>query len=108
MFDEVTASNLVRVNLEASKTLAAPTKSIRPATRYTARSTPARDEVGCVLHLHTIAGVAVSCQKAGLLPISQQATLVVQSLSYHDYEGLAMNPEEKPRLQANLGQSGSS
>jgi ribulose-5-phosphate 4-epimerase/fuculose-1-phosphate aldolase len=104
-FDEVTASNLVRVNLEGAKTLGSPYE-INPAG-YTIHSAihAGREDVGCVLHLHTVAGVAVSCQKAGLLPISQQATLVVQSLSYHDYEGLAMNPDEKPRLQANLGQS---
>jgi ribulose-5-phosphate 4-epimerase/fuculose-1-phosphate aldolase len=50
-----------------------------------------------------MAGVAVSAQKAGLLPISQQATLVMLSLSYHDYEGLALNPDEKGRLQKDLG-----
>ena len=55
----------------------------------------AREDAGCVLHLHTLEGIAVSAQKAGLLSISQQATLVIQSLSYHDYEGLAMNPDEK-------------
>jgi ribulose-5-phosphate 4-epimerase/fuculose-1-phosphate aldolase len=49
-----------------------------------------------------MAGIAVSAQKGGLLPISQQATLILLSLSYHDYEGLAMNPDEKPRLQADL------
>jgi ribulose-5-phosphate 4-epimerase/fuculose-1-phosphate aldolase len=104
-FEEVTASNLVRVNLAGAKTLASPYE-INPAG-YTIHSAvhAARTDVGCVLHTHTNAGIAVSCQKAGLLPISQQATLVVQSLSYHDYEGLAMNPEEKPRLQAHLGQS---
>jgi ribulose-5-phosphate 4-epimerase/fuculose-1-phosphate aldolase len=104
-FDEVTASNLVRVNLEGAKTLGSPYE-INPAG-YTIHSAihAARADVGCVLHVHTNAGVAVSCQKAGLLPISQQATLVVHSLSYHDYEGLAMNPDEKPRLQASLGQS---
>jgi ribulose-5-phosphate 4-epimerase/fuculose-1-phosphate aldolase len=52
-----------------------------------------------------MAGVAVSAQKGGLLPISQQATLVMQSLSYHDYEGLALNPDEKGRLQADLGET---
>ena len=104
-FDEVTASNLVRVNLEGAKTLDSPFE-INPAG-YTIHSAihAAREDVGCVLHTHTVAGVAVSCQKAGVLPISQQATLVVQSLSYHDYEGLAMNPDEKPRLQKDLGQS---
>jgi ribulose-5-phosphate 4-epimerase/fuculose-1-phosphate aldolase len=103
MFDEMTASNLVRVNLAGDKTFDSPYE-INPAG-YTIHSAihEAREDAGCVLHTHTMAGVAVSCQKAGLLPISQQATLVVQSLAYHDYEGLAMNPDEKSRLQQNLG-----
>lgn len=103
MFDEMTASNLVRVDLQGNKTLESPYQ-INPAG-YTIHSAihEAREDAGCVLHLHTMQGVAVSCQKAGLLPISQQASIVVQSLSYHDYEGIALNPEEKVRLQANLG-----
>lgn len=103
MFEEVTASNLVRVDLHGTKTLDSP-YSINPAG-YTIHSAihEARDNAGCVLHLHTIAGVAVSAQKAGLLPISQQATFVTRSLAYHDYEGIALNPEEKVRLTQNLG-----
>jgi ribulose-5-phosphate 4-epimerase/fuculose-1-phosphate aldolase len=103
MFDEVTASNLVRVDLDGNKTIDSP-HDINPAG-YTIHSAihEAREDAGCVLHLHTMAGVAVSCQKAGLLQISQQASIVLQSLSYHDYEGIALNPEEKARLQSNLG-----
>jgi ribulose-5-phosphate 4-epimerase/fuculose-1-phosphate aldolase len=103
MFDEVTASNLVRVDLEGNKTLESPYE-INPAG-YTIHSAihAAREDAGCVLHLHTMEGVAVSAQKDGLLPISQQATFIMLSLSYHDYEGLAMNPDEKPRLQSDLG-----
>lgn len=102
MFDEVTASNLVRVDLQGAKTLDSPYE-INPAG-YTIHSAihEAREDAGCVLHTHTVAGVAVSCQQDGLLPISQQASIIVQSLSYHDYEGIAMNPEEKVRLQRNL------
>jgi ribulose-5-phosphate 4-epimerase/fuculose-1-phosphate aldolase len=103
MFDEITASSLVRVDLEGRKTLDSPYE-INPAG-FTIHSAihAAREDAGCVLHLHTMEGVAVSAQKEGLLPISQQSTLVMLSLSYHDYEGLAMNPDEKPRLQADLG-----
>lgn len=103
MFDEVTASNLVRVDLRGRKTLESP-YDINPAG-YTIHSAihEAREDVGCVLHLHTVAGVAVSCQKAGLLQISQQASIVLQSLAYHDYEGIALNSDEKARLQSNLG-----
>jgi ribulose-5-phosphate 4-epimerase/fuculose-1-phosphate aldolase len=55
------------------------------------------------MHLHTINGIAVSAQKEGLLPISQQSLLALASLAYHDYEGLAVNEDEKPRLVADLG-----
>jgi ribulose-5-phosphate 4-epimerase/fuculose-1-phosphate aldolase len=103
MFEEITASSLVRVDLEGKKTFESP-YDINPAG-YTIHSAihAAREDAGCVLHLHTMEGVAVAAQKAGLLPISQQATLVMLSLSYHDYEGLALNPDEKSRLQADLG-----
>jgi ribulose-5-phosphate 4-epimerase/fuculose-1-phosphate aldolase len=105
MFDEITASNLVRVDLHGQKTLETP-YDINPAG-FTIHSAihEAREDAGCVLHLHTMEGVAVSCQKAGVLPISQQASIVIQSLSYHDYEGIALNPDEKARLQKNLGDS---
>ena len=62
-----------------------------------------REVVPCVLHVHTRAGVAVSAQKGGVLPISQQSTFVLSSLAYHDYEGVVLHDEEKPRLQADLG-----
>ncbi|MBM0108375.1 class II aldolase/adducin family protein [Steroidobacter sp. S1-65] len=103
MFEEVTASNLVRVDLAGNKTLPSPYE-INPAG-YTIHSAvhEARDDAGCVLHLHTMEGIAVSAQQRGLLPISQQATFITLSLSYHDYEGLALNPDEKARLQAHLG-----
>lgn len=102
-FDEVTASNLVRVDLHGTKTLDSPYE-INPAG-YTIHSAihEAREDAGCVLHLHTMAGIAVSAQKAGILPISQQATFVLLSLAYHDYEGIALNPDEKQRLKQNLG-----
>jgi ribulose-5-phosphate 4-epimerase/fuculose-1-phosphate aldolase len=62
-----------------------------------------REDAGCVLHTHSRAGVAVSAQKAGILPISQQSTFVMASLAYHDYEGVALREDEKPRLQKDLG-----
>lgn len=103
LFEEVTASNLVRVDLEGNKTLESPYE-INPAG-FTIHSAihAAREDVACVLHVHTVAGIAVSCQKQGLLPISQQASIAVQSLAYHDYEGIALNPAEKVRLQEHLG-----
>jgi ribulose-5-phosphate 4-epimerase/fuculose-1-phosphate aldolase len=63
----------------------------------------ARADAQCVMHLHTDYGIAVSAQKDGLLPLSQQAMFALGSLAYHDYEGLALDEKEKPRLVADLG-----
>jgi len=63
----------------------------------------ARADAGCVLHTHTLNGVAVSAQRGGVLPLSQQSIFVLSSLGYHDYEGVALREDEKPRLVADLG-----
>src|SRR5438128_7204868 len=104
MFDEVTASSLVKVDLQGKIVMESP-YIINPAG-FTIHSAvhAARADALCVMHLHTDYGVAVSAQKEGLLPISQQAMLALASLAYHDYEGLALNEEEKPRLVADLGE----
>ncbi len=103
MFDEVTASSLVKVDLSGNK-VSETTHQINPAG-FTIHSAvhEARPDAACVMHLHTKAGVAVSAQADGLLPISQQATVVLPSLAYHDYEGIALDPDERTRLQADLG-----
>ena len=103
MFEEITASSLIRVDQDGNKLQDSPFP-VNPAG-FTIHSAvhAARDDAGCVLHTHTRAGVAVSAQKCGLLPISQQSTFVLASLAYHDYEGVAFRPDEKPRLQADLG-----
>ena len=62
-----------------------------------------REDAQCVMHTHSVNGVAVSAQKHGVLPLSQQSLFVLSSLGYHDYEGVALNEEEKPRLVADLG-----
>ncbi|MFN0185804.1 MAG: class II aldolase/adducin family protein [Aquabacterium sp.] len=105
MFDEITASSLVLIDLNGDKVRESPFP-VNPAG-FTIHSCihAVREDAGCVLHTHSRAGVAVSAQKAGVLPLSQQSTLVLTSLSYHDYEGIALNPDEKPRLQASLGKS---
>jgi ribulose-5-phosphate 4-epimerase/fuculose-1-phosphate aldolase len=102
-FDEITASSLIKIDLHARKLLDSPYE-VNPAG-FTIHSAihEARDDVKCVLHTHSINGVSVSAQKEGLLPLSQQSTLVLPSLAYHDYEGIALNPEEKPRLVRDLG-----
>jgi ribulose-5-phosphate 4-epimerase/fuculose-1-phosphate aldolase len=63
----------------------------------------ARHDIGCVIHTHTKAGVAVSAQADGLLPLSQVSLFPLASVGYHDYEGIALNEDEKPRLVADLG-----
>ncbi|HDZ55984.1 MAG TPA: class II aldolase/adducin family protein [Pseudomonas xinjiangensis] len=105
MFEEITASNLVKIDLEGNKLMESP-YDINPAG-FTIHSAvhEVRHDVECVLHTHTAAGVGVSAQKAGILPISQQSIFVLSSLSYHDYEGVALNDEEKARLQADLGRT---
>ncbi|MDH4609601.1 class II aldolase/adducin family protein [Pseudomonas sp. BN102] len=105
MFHEITASSLVKIDLAGNKLMDSP-YDINPAG-YTIHSAvhEVRPDVGCVLHIHTAAGVAVSAQKQGLLPISQQSLFVLSSLAYHSYEGVALNHEEKGRLQADLGQA---
>ena len=103
MFDEVTASSLVKIDPSGNKVLESP-YFINPAG-FTIHSAvhAAREDALCVMHLHTDYGIAVSAQKDGLLPISQQSMFPLASLAYHDYEGLALNEEEKPRLVSDLG-----
>jgi ribulose-5-phosphate 4-epimerase/fuculose-1-phosphate aldolase len=103
MFEEVTASSLVKVDLAGNKAMES-SYFVNPAG-FTIHSAvhAAREDALCVMHLHTDYGIAVSAQKDGLLPISQQAMLARASLAYHDYEGLALNEDEKPRLVADLG-----
>ncbi len=104
IFDEITASNLVKVNLEGDILDEEPLFLINPVG-YTIHSAihSVRQDVGCILHLHTNATISVATQKSGLQPLSQYAMLVLNSLSYHGYEGLAVNQEEKTRLQNDLG-----
>ena len=103
MFDEITASSLVKVDQQCNKLIDSPFP-VNPAGFVIHSAVhEAREDAGCVMHTHTRAGVAVSAQKDGVLPISQQSTFVLGSLAYHDYEGVAFRDEEKPRLQTDLG-----
>ena len=105
MFDEITASSLVKVDQNCNKLIDSP-YPVNPAGFVIHSAVHAvREDAQCVLHTHTRAGVAVSAQKAGVLPISQQSTFVLASLAYHDYEGVAFREDEKPRLQADLGEA---
>jgi ribulose-5-phosphate 4-epimerase/fuculose-1-phosphate aldolase len=103
LFEEITASSLVKVDLNGEKVMPS-AYEINPAG-FTIHSAihAAREDAKCVLHLHSLNGVAVGAQKGGVLPISQQSIFVLSSLGYHNYEGVALNEAEKPRLVADLG-----
>lgn len=103
MFDEVTASSLVKIDLAGRKLDDGP-YDVNPAG-FTIHSAihAARDDAQCVLHVHSVNGVAVSAQRDGLLPLSQHSIFVLASLAYHDYEGVALVEDEKPRLVRDLG-----
>lgn len=103
MFDEITASSLVKVDLDGRKVSVSP-YDVNPAG-FTIHSAvhAAREDALCVMHIHSVNGVAVSAQEEGLLPLSQQSLGVLASLGYHDYEGIALNEGEKPRLVHDLG-----
>ncbi|MGZ8852199.1 MAG: class II aldolase/adducin family protein [Thermoanaerobaculia bacterium] len=104
-FDEITASSLVKIDLNGNKIVDSP-YDVNPAG-FNIHSAihAAREDAQCVLHVHSINGVAVSAQKDGLLPISQQSIFVLASLAYHSYEGVALNEDEKPRLVRDLGEN---
>lgn len=103
LFEEITASSLIVVDQQGNKLTESPFP-VNPAGFVIHSAIHAvRDDAQCVLHTHTRAGVAVSAQKAGVLPISQQSTFVLASFATHDYEGVALRDDEKPRLQADLG-----
>lgn len=103
MFDEINASSLVKVDLQGRKVVDSPF-DINPAG-FTIHSAihAAREDAACVLHVHSVNGVAVSAQDEGLLPLSQHSMFVLSSLAYHDYEGVALEEDEKPRLVRDLG-----
>ena len=104
MFHEITASSLVKVDLDG-RTVLQNGYSFNPAG-FTIHSAihAARADAGCVVHLHTKAGVGVSCQEDGLLPLSQTA-LVLGPVATHDFQGIALNHDERPSLVRDLGEA---
>jgi len=103
-FEEVKAGNLVTVDLDG-RVLDDPCGlGINPAG-FTIHSAvhAAREDATCVLHTHTVAGVAVSCQEEGLQPLNQWSMQFAGRLAYHPYEGIALDLDERARLVADLG-----
>lgn len=104
LFEEVTASSLVKIDIDGNKVMDSP-HPVNPAG-FTIHSAihAAREDAKCVLHVHTIAGTAVAAREDGLLPLTQDALTLWGDIAYHDYEGLALEEGEKERLVADLGE----
>jgi len=102
-FDEITASNLVKIDVEGNPV--GPTQHRVSPAGFVIHSAlhMAREDAGCVIHLHTDDGVAVAAQEDGLLPLSQHAMMVRDDVAYHDYEGVAFDLDERERLVADIG-----
>jgi len=103
-FDEVCASNLVKVDMHGSIVDGAPGAEINPAG-FVIHSAihMTRPDAKCVMHTHTVAGMAVAALECGLLPISMYALGYYERVAYHDFEGPSLDLEERERLAANLG-----
>ena len=106
MFEEVTASSLIKVDVHGNPV--EPTPFITNPAGFTIQSAihMAREDAQAVMHLHTPAGQAVAAHSEGLLPLTQTAMLVRGDLAFHDYEGVAVDLDERERLVANLGGKG--
>jgi len=101
-YDEVTASNLVEITLEGE--VVNSTNSIND-TGYIIHSAihKARDDITCVMHTHNRAGLAISCLQEGLIPMIQDAAIFHNRVSYHDWEGMSTNEDEREKLAKSLG-----
>jgi ribulose-5-phosphate 4-epimerase/fuculose-1-phosphate aldolase len=103
LFDEITASNLVKTDLEGQPVLDTPYATNPAGFTIHGAIHEAREDAQCVLHLHTLDGSAVSAMAEGLLPLNQTALLVRGAVAYHDFEGVALDHDERPRLLADMG-----
>lgn len=103
MFDEITASSLVKVDLDGNILRETPYPVNRAGFVIHSAVHAVRDDAGCVMHLHTRDGVAVSATEGGLLPLNQTAMIVRSTLAFHEYEGVAVHEAERARLAADLG-----
>src|SRR5229473_3278980 len=103
MFDEITASSLVKIDMEGNKVEPSDYGVNQAGFVIHSAVHMARHDLVCVLHTHTIAGAAVSCQKDGLLPLNQHALGVIGDVAYHSYEGAATRLDERERILAEVG-----
>ncbi|XP_033369604.1 alpha-adducin isoform X6 [Parus major] len=104
LYSEVTASSLVKINIQGDVVDRGSTNLGVNQAGFTLHSAiyAARPDVKCIVHIHTPAGAAVSAMKCGLLPISPEA-LSLGEIAYHDYHGILVDDEEKVVIQKNLG-----
>jgi ribulose-5-phosphate 4-epimerase/fuculose-1-phosphate aldolase len=103
IFDEITASSLVKIDMEGNKVEPSDYGVNQAGFVIHSAVHMARHDLTCVLHTHTFAGAAVSCQKDGLLPLNQHALGVIGDVAYHSYEGGATRLDERERILADLG-----
>jgi len=103
MFHEITASSLVKIDHEGAVVEDSPYPVNKAGFVIHSAVHMARPEVHCVLHTHTRAGVAVSCLEEGLLHINQHSAMFYDRVAYHDYEGIALDLDERSRLVRDLG-----
>jgi ribulose-5-phosphate 4-epimerase/fuculose-1-phosphate aldolase len=103
LFEEISASSLVKIDVNGNKVQDSP-YPVNPAG-FTIHSAlhMNRDDAHCIIHLHTTDGVAVSAQADGLLPLDQHAMLISGDVAYHDYEGVALDLDERDRLVHDIG-----
>jgi len=105
-FNEITASSLIKVNFDGEQLTKDTEYSVIPAGfNIHGAVLEARPDVFCALHTHTRAGMGVSTMECGLLPLTQHSMRFYERISYHDYEGVATNLDERERLQRDLGEN---
>ncbi len=103
LFDEITASSLVKIDMDGNPVEESDYEVNRAGYVIHSAILAARPELNCVLHTHTIAGMAVSAQAEGLLPLAQCSMRFFNRLAYHDFEGISLDTDERSRLQASMG-----
>jgi ribulose-5-phosphate 4-epimerase/fuculose-1-phosphate aldolase len=103
LFDEITASSLIKVNMDGEVLQETPYQVNRAGFVIHSAVQAARPDITCAIHLHSLDGVAVSATEEGLLPLNQTAMTVAGHVAFHEFEGVANNEEERERLGADLG-----
>jgi ribulose-5-phosphate 4-epimerase/fuculose-1-phosphate aldolase len=103
LYEEMTASSMIRIDLEGKVLFNATEYGVNEAG-YVIHSAihGARHDVDCIIHTHSLPGMAVSAMKCGIMPIAQSSMRFLD-IAYHDYEGVALRLDERERLVATLG-----